>query len=127
MVYTEDNAREIHVLFNGKNTGKSMLLKGYRCEGPCLKPVINDTVVIEDTARRWSNPLSWESKKVPVAGESVEILPGVNMLYDVAESPIMEMITINGRLTFEDGKTDLHLRAKYIFVRVGELIIGTAD
>lgn len=83
----------------------------------------NDTV-IETNVRRWSNPASWDSGKVPVANETIEIKPGVNMLYDVAESPIYTMITINGRLTFEDNVKDLHLRAKYIFVKAGELIIG---
>lgn len=49
------------------------------------------------------------------------------MLFDVDETPILNMIQINGRLTFEDDVKDLHLRAKYIFIRAGELIIGTAD
>ena len=49
------------------------------------------------------------------------------MLFDVAETPIINMLTINGRLTFEDEIKDLHLRAKYIFIRAGELIIGTVD
>lgn len=31
---------------------------------------------------------------------------------------------INGRLTFKQDSPKLHLRAKYIFVRMGELIIG---
>lgn len=47
------------------------------------------------------------------------------MLYDLAESPIVNLLEINGRLTFEDGVKDLHLRAKYIWVRAGELVIGT--
>jgi len=40
------------------------------------------------------------------------------------------MITLNGRLTFkqEDGFKDaLHLRCKQLFIRQGELIIGTSD
>lgn len=48
------------------------------------------------------------------------------MLYDVEESPIINMLTINGRLTFEDGVKDLHLKVKYIFIKAGELIIGNA-
>lgn len=49
---------------------------------------------------------------------------GWNMLYDISESPIVNRIEINGRLTFEDTVKDLHLRAKYIWVRAGDLIIG---
>jgi hypothetical protein len=62
---------------------------------------------------------------VPVDGEDVEILAGVNMIYDVAVSPILNTLVINGRLTFENNKKDLHLRANNIYVQKGELIIGT--
>jgi hypothetical protein len=34
------------------------------------------------------------------------------------------MLTVNGRLTFQNDK-DIHLHAKHIFVRAGELIIGS--
>jgi hypothetical protein len=33
-------------------------------------------------------------------------------------------VQINGRLSFKQDAPKLHLRAKYIFVRMGELIIG---
>ncbi len=46
------------------------------------------------------------------------------MVYDLSESPIVNLLEINGRLTFEEGVKDLHLRAKYIWVRAGELVIG---
>jgi len=45
------------------------------------------------------------------------------MLLDVAETAKVRMLTINGRLTFQND-IDIHLRASHIFVRVGELIIG---
>lgn len=45
------------------------------------------------------------------------------MLFDIEDSPILEMVTINGRLTFVDG-TDRTLRVKHLFIRAGELIIG---
>ena len=83
---------------------------------------INDTVV-ENNTRRWSNASSWDTGKIPLAGENVEIKSGWNMLYDIEESPILNVLQINGRLTFEPAK-DLHLRAKYVFVRAGEFIIG---
>jgi hypothetical protein len=49
------------------------------------------------------------------------------MLFDLEESPIFNMVEINGRLTFEDAEKDLHLRAKYVYVRAGELIIGSQE
>ena len=101
-------------------------MKGYRCIGSCL-PQINDTV-IETEFRRWSDPNSWTSLAVPVANESVVVESGWNMLYDIddANAPILSMVQVNGRLTFENDVKDLHLKTKYLFVRAGELIIGNA-
>jgi hypothetical protein len=48
------------------------------------------------------------------------------MVFDIPESPILKQLEINGRLSFKND-TDLHLRAKNIFVRAGELIIGYKD
>jgi len=47
------------------------------------------------------------------------------MLLDIAETPILLLMQVNGRLTF-DQTMDINLRAKHVFVRAGELIIGTA-
>lgn len=46
------------------------------------------------------------------------------MVFDLAESPLIGQMQINGRLSFK-ADTDLHLKAKHIFVRAGELIIGS--
>jgi len=81
-------------------------------------------VPIEKTPRYWSKAASWTSKKVPIAGEDVVIEPGWNMMLDIADTPIFRMLTINGRLTFQNDM-DVHLHAKHIFVRAGELIIGS--
>ena len=74
-------------------------MKGYRCIGPCLPAVV--TVAIETNIRLWSDPASWKSGKVPVAGEDVVIEPGLNFVYDLELSPIYNYIQINGRVTFK--------------------------
>jgi hypothetical protein len=74
--------------------------------------------------RLWSNPTSWKSGKVPLEGEDVVVEPGFNVVYDLAESPIYRYVQINGRVTFKQDAPILHFRAKYLFVRMGELIIG---
>ncbi|CDW80878.1 ipt tig domain containing protein [Stylonychia lemnae] len=129
VVYNDSETREIHTIFNGRNlTKKSLVMKGYRCIGSCLSP-ISDQNNVESIFRRWSDPSSWPNGKVPTDGENVVIEAGWNMLYDVQNSagPILKMLQINGRLTFdnedEKGK-NLYLYAKYIFVRAGALIIG---
>ena len=45
------------------------------------------------------------------------------MILDIEETPIFKLIRINGVLIFSD-ESDIHLRAKHIFVRAGELHIG---
>jgi hypothetical protein len=102
----------------------SIVLVGERCIGPCMEAVKG--VPIEKKPRYWSKAASWPSGKVPVAGEDVVIAPGWNMMLDIADTPIFRMLTVNGRLTFQNDK-DVHLHAKHIFVRAGELIIGSKD
>lgn len=123
VVYNDTDTREIHVLINGKNSSrKTLVMKGYRCIGPCNPAVA--AVEIESTIKYWSNATSWESGKVPIAGEDIVILPGKNFIYDLEVSPIYNYVQINGRVTFLPGAPNLHLQAKYLFVRAGELIIG---
>lgn len=49
------------------------------------------------------------------------------MLLDIEETPVFKSLTINGRLTFYNNNFDIHLRSKWIFVRAGELLIGTEE
>jgi len=63
---------------------------------------------------------------VPAEGEEVEIKSGWHMVFDLEESPILKSLQINGILSFSNT-TNTHLRAKHIFVRAGQLLIGTAD
>lgn len=126
VVYNDTATREIHMVATGKNSTRgSVLIKGYRCAGSCLGDITE--VPIETGFRRWSDPNSWDEKKVPANLSNVEVQSGWNMLYDMAETDpptIYTMVQVNGRLTFEDADKDLTLRAKYLFVRSGELIIG---
>jgi hypothetical protein len=45
------------------------------------------------------------------------------MIFDLEESPMYKLIRVNGILIFSDEK-DVHLKAKHLFVRAGELHIG---
>lgn len=96
-----------------------------RCIGACQAAIAPSTPV-ETKVRYWSNATSWPSGKVPLAGENVNISVGQNFVFDMVESPIYKNIQINGRVTFLETAPKLHLRARYIFVRAGELIIGNA-
>jgi hypothetical protein len=53
----------------------------------------------------------------------VHILSGWNMILDIEETPILKLIRVNGILSFSEDM-DVHLQAKHIYVRAGELHIG---
>lgn len=122
VIYNDTATREVHFYVNGKNYSRNpVTMIGVRCIDNCLSSL--NTTVIEDTIRYWSDPTSWTSGAVPVEGEDVEIESGWNMVLDVAITPLVNILTINGRLSFKED-TDLQLNANYIFVRAGQLFIG---
>src|SRR6187397_3620224 len=70
----------------------------------------------------WSNPATWPNKKVPAAGDKVEIASGKEVILDVSP-PALGGLTVNGKLSFAD-KSDLELNTEWIMVH-GELEVGT--
>jgi len=60
---------------------------------------------------------------LPAEGENLVIPTGRNVELDLKETPIFDKIEINGCLHFKQG-ADIHLRAKKILIRGGELYIG---
>jgi len=78
---------------------------------------------IETDFRFWTDPNNWPGGVLPVEGDDVHIEPGWKMVLDIPETPIFEQLRINGELHF-DNDTEIHLQAKKISVRAGELIIG---
>src|SRR6188472_3858361 len=73
-------------------------------------------------ATNWSDPATWPNKKVPAAGDKVEIASGKEVILDVSP-PALNGVTINGKLTFAD-KSDLELTTEWVMIH-GELAIGT--
>jgi len=70
----------------------------------------------------WSDPATWPNRKVPAAGDKVDIASGKEVILDVSP-PQLNGLTINGKLTFAD-KSDLALTTEWVMVH-GELQIGT--
>ena len=87
---------------------------------------------IETGYRYWSDPKSWATTTgatgvIPKAGDDVIIQSTWNMVLDLTDPPVFRSIEINGRLTIQnDGKT-YNLQSYLIYVRKGELIVGTSD
>ena len=131
VLYNETEIRQYHLLINGKNASRTNVrLIANRCDGPCPLPNItefnNTNVTVEPKLCRWSDPRSWLSGHVPLDGESVEVTQDCYVfLFDVVESALVEIVYINTILLFED-LADRHLRAKYIFVRQGHIVIGNS-
>lgn len=119
----------VHLIVNGKDSHpmkrREVELIGIRCVESCNPPVLDEGIISTDELL-WSNPASWPSGKVPVEDEEVEIKSIMNIILDVTETPIFKKLEINGRLTFKNDMA-IHLRSKNIFVRAGELIVGTQD
>lgn len=132
VVYNDSDNREImemHLIVNGKGrqqySNRKIQLTGHRCIGYCLDPIDPETGV-ESTLRLWSDPLNWPDERLPEDGEDVEILKGWNMILDIAQTPKIKHMQLNGKLTFREDM-DIHLQAHTILVRAGELHIGSEE
>jgi len=98
--------------------------KGIRCVGSCGEAIVEVDEVGEETL--WSNPKSWTSGKVPVEGDDVHIESGWNMTMDIEDTPVFRLVRVNGLLNFKRGM-DHTFRAKHIFIRAGELHVGSKE
>lgn len=108
------------------NDTTDVRIEGVRCIDPSCNLTDVPDIPISDETKYWSNASTWGNEIVPTGGD-VEILPGENIIYDLADSPVFDVLTVNGRLTFLDDAAylpKLNLNAKHIFVRAGELLIG---
>lgn len=110
-------------------TGRETALKfkGFRCiqdcdpDGPRIieKPT-------EDFTRKWSDKNNWPNKTLPGDNEDVHIMSGWNMTMDLKSSPNFRLVRVNGILNFKTD-IDIEFRARHIFIRTGELHIGTKE
>ncbi len=73
-------------------------------------------------ATRWSDPATWPNKKVPAAGDKVEIASGKEVILDVS-TPALGGLTINGKLSFANT-ADVELTTEWVMLH-GDLEIGT--
>jgi len=128
--YDDMDVRELHFIANGKNQGNGVnehteteiVLKGIRCATNCSEAIV-EVEEVEAEFRYWSDVKNWPNETLPVAGDDVHIISGWKMILDIEETPILNFVRVNGILIFDETK-DIHLRAKHIFVRAGEMHIG---
>ncbi|OYW45812.1 MAG: hypothetical protein B7Z33_08350 [Sphingomonadales bacterium 12-68-11] len=72
---------------------------------------------------RWSDPAAWPGRKVPAEGDAVTIARDTHVVLDVAP-PALRSLTVDGKLSFSNER-DLELATEWIYLRGGELEIGT--
>jgi hypothetical protein len=107
LILNDTETREIHVYASANNDAERQItFLGLECLYDCYDAV--EEVELETDIRYWSNASSWTSGAVPVEGEYVEVESGWNMYFDLEESPILDVMQVNGRLTFPDD-SDHHL------------------
>ena len=73
---------------------------------------------------RWSDPAAWPDRKVPGEGDAVTIARDTEVVLDVAP-PALRSLTVDGKLSFANDR-DIELKTEWIYLRGGELEIGTA-
>ena len=72
---------------------------------------------------RWSDPAAWPKGKVPGEGDAVTIARDMEVVLDV-DPPALRSLTVDGKLSFSNER-DIDLETEWIYVRGGELHIGS--
>jgi len=134
VLFNETEIREFHFIINGKQLeegkiqekGRKMKVVAHRCKGnDCFAAVEPDVECVEEI-RLWSDPKSWDTepdpelrveKPLPMDDEEVTIPADWNMQIDIAETPELDLINVQGCLHFKNVEGEnIHLRAKKIFI-----------
>jgi len=104
-------------------------LEGFRCVFNCEPEAVEEGEIALEPSL-WSDPDSWPSGAVPVEGEEVVITAVMWIEFDLEETPILKSLDINGRLHFQNDPevaVDRTINAYWVYVRAGELFIGSED
>ncbi len=72
---------------------------------------------------RWSDASTWPEGEVPREGDAVTIARDMEVVLDV-DPPALRSLTVDGRLRFANDR-DIELETEWIYLRGGELAIGS--
>ena len=127
VVYNDTETREMHWAVNGRDGSGAINMKGWRCKYHCpLPPPPPPPPDLEDEILFWSNPASWPNlpNRIPIEGEEVEIMTGLDVIYDIGISPLFKSIEVNGNLSFLPGQP-ARVNTYSMWVRSGRVDIGS--
>ena len=121
--------KEFEIVINGKDTSRSLLkVTPLECIlGVCVLDTVEESA-LPTSSKPWSDAATWPSGAVPVEDEEVTINSDMWVELDIAETPRLKKLEINGRLSFKDDSSlpSVTLKSHGIWVRAGELLIGSA-
>lgn len=110
-----DNITKTYDLHIAKDVGSTgMMVTPIGCVTNCPDP--SKECLVDKNVKKWSDVNTWPNKKLPVAGEDVEVLCPQRILIDIKETPILGTLTINGELLFSDGLESTTLKANAIYI-----------
>ena len=120
MNFVDPDKKEINWVVNGrKESSKLIESKSVKCRANEAAWCTGGVVATECTGEQklWSEPTTWITDKkpnggVPVAGDDVIIPPGMIIVFDIAESPVLNLLTVIGCMPWlSDNSKDQHLQA----------------
>jgi hypothetical protein len=100
---------------------------GYKCRYHCPPPPLPGSSDTPRTEKLWSKTASWAGGALPVAGEHVVIPSADRIVLDIADTPILGSLKIEGELVFKSNDESLPvitLNSKSIWVK-GTLTVGS--
>jgi len=78
----------------------------------------------------WSSRITWGQEFLPVDDEMVYVPPGLTLVMDIDHSPKLKAILVEGFFLIKpeaDPQHERTLTSQYIFIRNGEMVIGTEE
>ena len=130
----DDMEKKVQVIVSGDTVGNDFVdVSMTRCLSDCgfVSEINYGTAGVE--CGDWSDANTWagqfDSLRIPQDGDYVRIGLGACVLIDIDECamPKLKFLEINGLLKSRDDGTPRALKAHNIWIRAGELQIGTAD
>lgn len=78
----------------------------------------------------WSKPETWGGDLPPQTAEAVSVPKGQHLLFDIAKSPKLSFLNVEGSLIFPPDSDPNHVRtfdAHYLLVKGGYMEVGTEE
>src|SRR5690606_21357514 len=103
--------------------GSAAAAQGGHAHGHAAEAAADAAAPVAVKTVRWSDPAAWPEGKVSAAGDAVTIARNMDVVLDV-DPPALRSLTVDGKLRFANDR-DVNLETEWIYLRGGELHIGS--